>query len=339
MKKLSPRRKSMVDGLKSIPAPKMSTNASFSRGRSNSSGSAKLISGGSRGTWNSSQGQSGGTGVSQSERLSMPTSSDSPSPPPRRRRASLRPTERPRHDSYEKGRSQWLRAVESKREKRKEGRDDSTAALKLSVLKGIWVTKHHYMQRTSVVRWLYIDPGGKRLCWRSKWGFTESSISLNQVVGLLVGTKSKRFHQMILGETDFLRKFPPWRCCSIVLPNRTVDITIEGEGILVDWVLALQTYTDRIMFKWKRSSLARILGWIKLRYAIKVKGMKKLIEQFKAATYHLRQEHVRLTRSVWSVANQKGPVGQMIVSPHEDRRGTIFSNLEGDAKAQLPSKM
>jgi len=68
----------------------------------------------------------------------------------------------------------------------------------------------------------------KRLCWRSRWAIRETSIDLTEVLGILVGPKSRRYQHMVLGNSKFDSQYHPWLCLSLVLRNRTIDLTFLG---------------------------------------------------------------------------------------------------------------
>jgi len=226
-------------------------------------------------------------------------------------------------NSYAKGRKYW---IETRRNT--SARVFRTPSTFMNhIMNGMRVTKHHYMQRSSVERWIYLSQDKKRICWKKRWGLGETSVELDKVIGFLVGPKSRRFQQMSTADTGFLGRYPPWLCCSIVLSYRTVDLTFP-EGVLLDWVLTVQKLAENKLFVWLRSSLVRQIGWMKLRHAIKAKGMSQLVQQFKEATGNLFKEQTRLTRSVWS---------QLPKLPNASRSSmvSLVHELDDDKKSSM----
>eukprot|EP00471_Norrisiella_sphaerica_P011690 CAMPEP_0184493508 /NCGR_PEP_ID=MMETSP0113_2-20130426/26182_1 /TAXON_ID=91329 /ORGANISM="Norrisiella sphaerica, Strain BC52" /LENGTH=591 /DNA_ID=CAMNT_0026878789 /DNA_START=285 /DNA_END=2060 /DNA_ORIENTATION=+ len=214
------------------------------------------------------------------------------------RSMSVRSLQEHRRHSSHKGKTIWL---ESQRGRKSCARVFKTPESFITkIMNGMWIIKHHYMQRSSVERWIYLSKDKKHLCWKRRWSHRQSSIDLENVIGFLIGPKSRRFQQMSAADDNFLNRYNPWKCCSVVLNYRTVDLTFQADEVLLDWVLTLQKLTPNALFKWHRPNVVRQIGWMKLRHAIKTKGMQQLVRQFKAATQELYKEHIRLARSLWS---------------------------------------
>merc|ERR1712146_123254 len=101
-------------------------------------------------------------------------------------------------------------------------------------------------------------------------------------------------------------------------------------GILLDWVLTVQKLAQNKLFSWLRSSLVRQIGWMKLRHAIKTKGMNQLVQQFKEATGNLFKEQVRLTRSVWSqvpkmTTSSRASMISLVHDTDDDKKSSVAS--------------
>ena len=232
---------------------------------------------------------------------------------------------------HQAGRTVWLENIKNQREERRNKDDGSSAsgnALDLS--EPVPVYKHHYQQHSTVKCLLSMSENRRKVVWRRRWALLSTAIDCKNVIGFIVGPKSRRFRQLLATVKNFSFRYNPWRCCSVVLLNRTVDLTFKKENQMLEWIIAAQRHCPNVMFSWKRNSIIRQIGWMKLRHAIKTKGMRKLVTQFRRATRSLYTEQVRLTRSVWASSEFN------IAESDRSSLGTIVQMAGRNASTRAP---